>query len=182
MKIIFKIMIIVIGLTFRMSNNLYEEKAKNSSEKKRNVKQKSEQNSIPIKSLIGIYEYKTKVKNENHFIVLDSINGKLVGSYFGSENEEEHGIAFYENTMEHLKIEKNKISFEILNRELFAKSQFTIVKNNSQKEKSIGLSKTKLDYSGKITNTTIELNCESKYGDCWEQKIKFVKLNKKNVR
>ncbi|WP_298394735.1 hypothetical protein [Flavobacterium sp.] len=182
MKNIFKIFIVVIGLTFLMSNNLYEEAAKNSSEKKRNGKQKSEQNSLLFNSIIGIYEYKTNVKNENHYIVLDSINGKLVGMYFGSENEGEHGIAFYENAMENLKIEKNKISFEILSRELFAKSQFKIVKNNSQKEKSIGLSKTKLEFIGKFTNSTIELKCESKNGDCWEPKIKFIKLNKKNVR
>ena len=84
--------------------------------------------------------------------------------------------------MESLKIEKNKISFEILNRELYAKSQFKIVKSNSKKEKSIGLSKTKLEYSGKIIDEIIELNCESKYGDCWEKKFKFIKLKKKNIR
>ena len=179
MKNIFKIFIIVICLTFLISNKLYVKTEINCSEKKRNEKQKSEQNSKLINSIIGFYEYKTEVKDENHYIVIDSINGKLIGRYFGSENEGEHGIAFFENNMENLKIEKNKISFEILNRELYAKSQFKIVKNNSKKEKSIGLSKTKLEYSGKINNEIIELNCESKYGDCWEKKIKFIKLKKK---
>ena len=54
-----------------------------------------------------------------------------------------------------------------------------VVKNTSKKQKSIGISKTKLEYSGKINGEIIELNCESKYGDCWEKEIKFVKLKKK---
>ena len=165
-----------------MSNKDYRKTEKNFLVKKRNDKLTSEQNSKLHFSLIGFYEYKTEEKNENHYIILDSINGKLIGKYYGSENEGEHGIAFFENNMENLKIDNTKISFEISNRELYARSQFVIVKNNSKKEKSIGLSKTKLEYSGKINGEIIELNCESKYGDCWEKKITFIKLKKKNIR
>ncbi len=133
-------------------------------------------------SLIGFYEYRTEVENENHYIIIDSLNGKLIGKYFGSENEGDHGVAFFENEMTNLNIENERISFEISNRELYAKSQFLFVKNNSKKEKSIGFSKTKLEYNGKINRKLLELNCESKFGDCWEKKMKFIKLNKKNIR
>ena len=165
-----------------MSSKKYIKTEKNFIENKRTEKQKSEQSSNFNLSILGFYEYKTEEKNENHYIVLDSINGKLTGKYYGSENEGEHGIAFFENNMENLKIENTKISFEILNRELYAKSQFVIVKNKSKKEKLIGLSKNKLEYSGKINGEIIELNCESKYGDCWAKKIAFIKLKKKNIR
>lgn len=182
MKNIIKIFIVIFCLTFLMSIKEYIKPDKNYSKEKRKGKQKSEKNTILNVTLIGFYEYKTEVKNENHYIVIDSLNGKLIGKYYGSENEGEHGVAFFENNMENLKIENTKISFEILNRELYAKSQFVIVKNNSNKEKSIGLSKTKLEYSGKINGQIIDLNCESKYGDCWEKKIKFIKVKKKNIR
>jgi|688.fasta_scaffold809553_1 hypothetical protein len=179
MKKIFKIFTLFFCLIFLLSNKEYLKNENNFLEKQQNEKQNGEQNRELNLSILGLYEYKTEVKNENHYIVIDSIYGKLIGKYYGSENEGEHGVAFFENNMENLKIEKTKISFEILNRELYAKNQFLVVKNTSKKQKSIGISKTKLEYSGKINGEIIELNCESKYGDCWEKEIKFVKLKKK---
>ena len=48
--------------------------------------------------LIGIYEYKTPEQSENHYIVIDTLNGKYSGLYFGTEDSGGHGVFFYSNS------------------------------------------------------------------------------------
>ena len=50
--------------------------------------------------LIGIYEYQTPEQSENHYIVIDTLNGKYNGVYFGTEDSGGHGVFFYGNEME----------------------------------------------------------------------------------
>lgn len=122
-------------------------------------------------TLVGCYEYKTETKLENHYIVLDTLNGTLTGKYYGSENEGEHGAAFYANAMEHLNVTQNTIRFEIGARTLYARSRFAIGKSGSGN--SIGLTKSKLVYTGTITAKGFTLKCDSQYGDCWEGELVF---------
>jgi hypothetical protein len=133
--------------------------------------------------LIGSYEYKTPNSAENHFIVIDTIKGKFSGRYYGTEDGSGHGVFFYENEMKNLNIANNNISFEIEKRELFQTTRFKAEKKKIgvKAEKSIGFSNTVLFYTGTISNQDLKLNCESKYGDCWEKGFKF-KKNEKNSR
>ncbi len=128
--------------------------------------------------LIGIYEYKTPVQSENHYIVIDTLNGKYNGLYFGTEDSGGHGVFFYGNGMENLNIENKKISFEIGKRDLYETTRFRIIKHrrNLDKDSTSGISKSELKYSGKINSSGINLNCETEYGDCWDDEMKFQKV------
>ena len=130
-------------------------------------------------SLVGTYEFKTDNKSESHFIVIDTLHGKLVGKYYGTEEGSGHGIFFYENEMKNLSITENSIRFDVENRKLFVKTRFKIVNKNSKNEESVGFSKTTLNYQGKIFKDGIEFKCESKYGDCWQKEMIFKKTVKK---
>ncbi|WP_415185569.1 hypothetical protein [Nonlabens sp.] len=130
--------------------------------------------------LIGIYEYKTPEQSENHYIVIDTLNRKYNGLYYGTEDSGGHGVFFFGNKMESLIIEKKKISFEIGNRELYETTLMRIVKHkrNLEKDSTIGISKCQLKYSVEITKSGFKLNCESEYGYCWENELNFEKLTK----
>lgn len=131
--------------------------------------------------LIGIYEYKTPEQSENHIKVIDTLNGKYNGLYFGTEDSGGHGVFFYGNRIENLNIEKNKINFEIGKRDLYKTTRFRIVKHKKSKEKDslIGTSKEKLKYSGEISKKEIKLDCKSEFGYCWQRKLIFKKLSEK---
>ena len=128
--------------------------------------------------LIGIYEYKTSEQSENHYIVIDTLNGKYRGFYFGTENNIRYGILFYGNEMKKLNLENNKISFEIGKRELFENTQMSIGKHKRDLEKNSikGISKGQLKYRGGISKSGFILKCESEYGDCWDYEMTFEKL------
>ena len=128
--------------------------------------------------LIGIYEYNTPEQSENHFIVIDTLNGKYSGLYFGTEDSGGHGVFFYGNGMENLNIENNKISFEIGKRELYETTRMRIVKHKRdlEKDSTSGISKGQLKYSGEISKSGFKLNCESDFGYCWENELNFKKL------
>ena len=128
--------------------------------------------------LIGIYEYKTPEQSENHYIVIDTLNGNYNGLYFGTEDSGEHGVLFYGNGMENLNLENDKISFEIGKRNLYETSRFRIVKNRKkiEKDSTSGVSKGQLKYNGEITKNGIKVNCESEFGYCWENEMNFEKL------
>jgi hypothetical protein len=128
--------------------------------------------------LIGIYEYKTLEQSENHYIVIDTLNGKYSGLYFGTENSSRHGILFYRNEIKKLNIENNKISFEIEKRELYENTQMRIVKHKRDLEKNLinEISKGQLKYIGEISKSGFKLKCKSEYGDCWYYEMTFDKL------
>ena len=128
--------------------------------------------------LIGIYEYKTPEKSENHYIVIDTLNGNYNGLYFGTEESGEQGVFFYGNGMENLNIENNKISFQIKKRNLYETTRFRIVKHKRELERdsTIGISKGHLKYSGVISKNGFKLKCESEFGYCWENELNFEKL------
>ncbi len=144
-------------------------------------KEKFELQTIPEKlnaELIGIYEYKTPEQSENHYLVIDTLNGEYNGLYFGTEDSGGHGVFFYGNEMENLKVKNGKISFEIGKRKLYETTRFRIVKNrrNLEKDSTSGVSKGQLKYNGEITKSGIKVNCESEFGDCWENEMNFEKL------
>ena len=128
--------------------------------------------------LIGIYEYKTPEQSENHYIVIDTLNGNYNGLYFGTEDSGGHGVFFYGNGMENLNLENDKISFEIGKRNLYETTRFRIVKNrkNLEKDSTYGVSKGQLKYNGEITKNGIKVKCESEFGYCWENEMNFEKL------
>ncbi|MCA0133867.1 hypothetical protein [Winogradskyella alexanderae] len=128
--------------------------------------------------LIGIYEYKTPEQSENHYIVIDTLNGKYSGLYFGTEDSGGHGVFFYGNGMENLNLENGKISFEIGKRDLYKTTRFRIVKDKRdlEKDSTSGVSKGQLKYSGEISKSGFKLNCESEFGYCWENEMNFEKL------
>jgi len=129
--------------------------------------------------LIGIYEYRTENKSENHYIVIDTINGKLSGVYFGTEDSGGHGVFFYGNEMENLTLESKNISFEIGRRELYASTRMRIIKNKKDLEidSTSGVSKSRLKYKGDILKNGFKLTCKSEYGDCWWNEMSFYKLS-----
>ncbi|MDO6598728.1 hypothetical protein [Tenacibaculum sp. 1_MG-2023] len=148
----------------------------------KNEPEKSELKVETIKqnfNLIGIYEYKTREQSENHFIVIDSLNGKYNGIYFGTEDNGGHGVFFYGNGMENLNIENDKVSFEIGHRNLYESTRFRIIKNKRdfEKDSSNGISKSRLKFSGEISPNGFNLNCESEFGDCWSSKMDFKNTN-----
>jgi len=128
--------------------------------------------------LIGIYEYKTPEQSENHYIVIDTLNGNYNGLYFGTEDSGGHGVFFYGNGMENLNLETDKISFEIGKRNLYETTRFRILKNrkNLKKDSTSGVSKGQLQYNGEITKNGIKVKCESEFGYCWENEMNFEKL------
>ena len=143
---------------------------------KKTVELKTDSNKLNP-NLIGIYEFKTPEQSENHYIVIDTLNGKYSGLYFGTEDSGGHGVFFYGNEMENLKIDSTKISFEIGKRELYETTRFRIIKRKSdlKKDSTIGISKGILRYSGEIPKTGFKLNCESEFGYCWGNQLNFEK-------
>ena len=129
-------------------------------------------------NLIGIYEYETPEQSENHYIIIDTLNGKYNGFYFGTEDSSGHGVFFYGNGMENLNIENKNISFEIGKRDLYKTTRFRIVKHRRdiEKDSTNGVSKGQLEYSGEISKSGFKLNCESEFGYCWENEMTFEKL------
>ena len=128
--------------------------------------------------LIGVYEYKALEQSQNHYIVIDTLNGKYSGLYFGTEDNSRRGILFYGNEIKKLNIENNKISFEIEKRKLYENTQMRIVKHKKDLEKNstIGISKGQLKYRGEILKSGFKLKCESEFGDCWDYEMTFEKL------
>lgn len=128
--------------------------------------------------LIGIYEYKSLEQSQNHYIVIDTLNGKYSGLYYGTENNSRRGILYYGNEIKKLNLENNKISFEIEKRKLYENTQMRIVKQKRDLEKKlvIGISKGQLKYRGEITKNGFKVKCESGYGDCWDYEMVFEKL------
>lgn len=132
--------------------------------------------------LIGIYEYKTTEKHENHYIVIDRKKSKLIGFYYGTESGGEHGIFYYGNRIENLKAQGNSIKFDIGERKLYSTTQFRIIKHARDTiQESQGISKSVLKYNGLITENGLKLNCNSEYDDCWDNSMEFIKLIKNNV-
>ncbi len=128
--------------------------------------------------LIRFYKYTAPEELESHYIKLDTINGKLSGFYSGTEDSGGHGILFYLNEMENLTLKDGNISFEIGKRDLYESIRFKgkIVGHYAKEEKSVGISKGKLKFSGKISKSGLKLDCQSEYGDCWENMLSFEKL------
>lgn len=128
--------------------------------------------------IIGIYECKTPEQSENHYMIIDTLNGKYDGLYFGTEDSGGHGVFFYGNRMEKLSLEDNKISFEIGKRDLYETTRFRIIKQKRDLEKDSisGSSSEQLKYSGEISKNEFKLNCISEFEYCWENKLNFEKL------
>ena len=80
--------------------------------------------------------------------------------------------------LESLKIDKNKISFEIGTRELYETTRMRIIKHKRdlKKDSTSGISKGQLKYSGEISKSGFKLNCESEFGYCWENELNFEKV------
>jgi len=126
---------------------------------------------------VVIYEYKSAEKSENHYIVFNKSDEQSKGFYFGSEDGKGHGIFFYSADMTNLTIDREgKIEFEIGDRRLFEKTQFIIIKTESQRAESVGRSRGLLKYRGQISDDKIQLTCDSEFQDCWTNEFIFEKV------
>jgi len=124
--------------------------------------------------LVGIYEYKSTELSENHYIVFDKVDGKIIGKYFGTHDGKGHGVFFYKADMEKLTIGDNgEIEFEIGDRLLYEETQFKI--KDPSPDNSIGRSRDILKYKGQITEGKIKLKCNSDSYDCWTEEFIFEK-------
>lgn len=139
--------------------------------------QKNKLNQIDLE-IIGVYEYQTDIESENHLIFIDTVDTKLVGFYFGTEDSSGHGVFHYGNPLLNFKLTENEIGFEIGQRELYETTRNKVYKPSQKPktEKPIGLSKSHLKYSGKLTEFGFNLNCESEFQDCWQNQMEFNKI------
>jgi len=128
--------------------------------------------------IIGVYEYKTESKGENHLVFIDTVHNKLTGFYFGTEDSGEHGIFHYGNPLLKFKLGNNNLEFEIGQRELYETTRNKVYKPSQKpkEETSVGISKSHLKYAGELTEFGFKLTCTSEYGDCWENKMEFRKI------
>ncbi|WP_071342023.1 hypothetical protein [Maribacter sp. 1_2014MBL_MicDiv] len=127
---------------------------------------------------IGVYEFKTENEEENHFIFIDTVETKIVGFYFGTEDSGVHGISHYGNPLANFKLTDTKIEFEIEKRELFETTRNKTYKANEKpkKEFATGVSKSVLYYSGELTEFGFKLNCQSEFNNCWSDELDFKKI------
>lgn len=139
--------------------------------------QKETLNSITYE-IIGVYEFKSENKEENHLIFIDTVETKLVGFYFGTEDSGGHGIYHYANPLTNFKLTDTKVEFEIGERELFDTTRYKTYKAGEKlkKEFATGISKTVLFYSGQQTEFGFILNCQSEFDDCWSDELEFNKI------
>lgn len=128
--------------------------------------------------LAGVYEYKSAEKGENHYIVLEEVDGQLNGGYYGTEDSKGHGIFFYGVEMTNLLIDREgNIEFEINDRALFETTQFKLIKRKKDRDEPVGYSREPLKYIGRINKDEIQLTCDSKFQDCWADTLTFEKVN-----
>jgi hypothetical protein len=103
----------------------------------------------------GIYEYaykyNTKTLKENHYIKIFKSNGKSIGYYYGTNDDfddarEGYLPGFYSQEMINLKINGNKISFEIQPKKFFSKAITPIKKEISNSTWGIRIKHIKVRY------------------------------------
>ncbi|MGJ8685065.1 MAG: hypothetical protein ACSHWW_10605 [Nonlabens sp.] len=173
------LLIVVFALVYFFSNYIAGPLAAWNSQQvwKEYEEEHLETQSINIE-IIGVYEYQSENKEENHSIFIDIVDNKLVGFYFGTEDGSGHGIFHYGNPLLNFKLTENEIAFEIGKRELFETTRNKVyeVDENPKKEIAIGISKSPLKYSGELTEFGFKLNCESEFKVCWENKMEFKKV------
>lgn len=127
---------------------------------------------------LGIYGFKSAKSTESHYLTIDTLNGNYIGLYFGTEKGNENRILHFGNRLENLIIEKNKIQFEIGERNLYKSTLFRIVKHKSElaNDSIIGVAKNRLKYKGVVLNGGFKLNCESEFQNCWVKELTFEKI------
>lgn len=91
---------------------------------------------IPTGIYEYVYEYNTESLIENHYIDLSKKNGKIVGQYYGTSDDfdqarEGYLPGFFSSPMKNLKINGNKIKFEVKPGKFF-KDAITPLKQNNQ--------------------------------------------------
>lgn len=135
-------------------------------------KHKNEFNELDA-DLIGSYEYESAEKSENHYIVIDTLNGEYKGIYYGTEDSGGHGVYFFKSQMEDLNILEERISFKIEKRELYQVTLMNNLKNDRdfKKDSIIGISNGQLKYRGEIFKDEFKLKCESEFGYCWDNQL-----------
>ncbi len=126
--------------------------------------------------VVGIYEYKSAEKSENHYIIFDKVDGEIKGKYYGTHDGKGHGVFFYKADIEKLKIgDKGEIEFEIGDRLLYETTQFKI--KDPLPDSAIGRTRDVLKYQGQFDKDKIKLACDSDFYDCWDKELTFDKIS-----
>lgn len=100
--------------------------------------------------------------------------GILKGYMFGPYPAQEHGLFYFSNVLEDLKIEGINISFKISNRD-FVSQPFTL-ENYMNKPKRESFDRENLVFSGIIDQNSINLTCQSDPLECYSETMKFVEV------
>lgn len=127
-----------------------------------------------------VYEYSSEELSENHYIVLEQINDKLVGRYYGTSDDfddarEGYLPGFYVAEIKDLKISGNNINFklDVIESDFFVNRISLNIKSAedvntkinpfwiSDSRAGISLSKKQLVLSGNIMNGNIVFDIDS---------------------
>ena len=93
---------------------------------------------------------------------------------FGPYPAQEHGLLYFSNKLEDLKINEGYISFKISKRD-FSSEPFTI-KNYMNKYASSGFSRIALFFEGTFDKNHINLICKPDPFECYSEKMNFFEI------
>lgn len=127
-----------------------------------------------INKYIGVYKYQDKNNsNEDQYIVLENLNGKLEGRYYGTSDDfdearEGYYPGFFVSNMRDLQIKDNTINYNIQlqDSDVFAKPIDLIYKSSKEisLEKNskwdVRIRRHTCEYNGKIVNGEIQLEVD----------------------
>jgi len=151
----------------------------------------SQENGLP-KDIVGTYEYfyphNTSDLIENHYIVFEEVNGKVIGRYYGTSDDFDDGRegylpGFYVAEIKNPILKNGKLSFDvkISENDLFlnnigheVKSSREIVTKKHPRwiqdyQPGIKLSRSAIHLSGKVIDSDIHI--QTKDGLRWFRKI-----------
>ncbi|MBM7856128.1 hypothetical protein JOC37_002558 [Desulfohalotomaculum tongense] len=140
---------------------------------KEEVKTVNSVSTTDINKYEGVYRYKNRHDTEDHYIVLEYVNGILQGRYYGTSDDfddarEGYYVGFFVSDIKDLQIEGNAITFklQLQDRDVFTKPIDLIYKSSQDipldknPNWNIGLRKFSRDYKGEIINGEIQLETE----------------------
>lgn len=112
-------------------------------------------------------------KKGDDVISIDVKNGKISVVYDGVDPEREHGVLYFQSTIEKIEfLNDGSIRFAMPFRELFGSSKHIGKKG----KKPAGLSRPDILMTGRIIQDGIKFTCESRSFDCLENEMIFKKI------
>jgi hypothetical protein len=110
-------------------------------------------------------------------IVFNCKNDSLKALMFGPDPQEEHGLYFFKENLDSVKIQNGELYFSLVKRTLYAK-QFTLDNYKTFPNINAGGSNVRTFYKGKLAGDSIVILCnneEAGYNDCYSDTMVFRK-------